>query len=78
MAGGRYRGRGDKIRQASTQVVQKLLTPGYRDLESSELRQVRSQQITKLDHSHSEKKINLIQRRSAKGQGPKQLAKEGN
>lgn len=66
--------------EALTPLVQRLLTPSYRDLDCPRLKQVRSEQITKLDHTHSEergKKI-LPQRRSAKGQGPKRLAKEGN
>lgn len=82
MAGGRDReAECDENRQALTQEVQELLTLGYRDLVCSWLRQVRSEQITKLDHSHFEKKKkkkDLIHRRSAKGQGPKRLAKEGN
>lgn len=39
--------------QALTQVAQELLTQGRRDSDCSELRQVRSRQIIKLDHSHS-------------------------
>lgn len=34
-------------------MAQELLTPGRRDSDCSERRQVRSQQIIKLDHSHS-------------------------
>lgn len=45
--------RRDKTRQALTQVAQELLTQGRRDSDCSERRQVRSQQIIKLDHSHS-------------------------